>query len=211
MKHIVLLGDSIFDNGPYVAGGPDVVKQLRQYLPAGWRATLKAVDGSVTSGVQRQLDQLPADASHLVVSVGGNDALGYASVLDEGARSIAEAVNRLADVRERFQQDYTTMLDGVQRRGLPTAVCTIYDARFPDPRRQRLVVTALSLFNDCITRAAFARGLPLIDLRLICDQDEDYANPIEPSVRGGEKIAAAIASLVAEHGYPSSRSEVFLR
>jgi hypothetical protein len=180
-------------------------------LCGGWRATLKAVDGSVTSGVQRQLDQLPADASHLVVSVGGNDALGYASVLDEGARSIAEAVNRLADVRERFQQDYTTMLDGVQRRGLPTAVCTIYDARFPDPRRQRLVVTALSLFNDCITRAAFARGLPLIDLRLICDQDEDYANPIEPSVRGGEKIAAAIASLVAEHGYPSSRSEVFLR
>jgi hypothetical protein len=211
MKHIVLLGDSIFDNGPYVAGGPDVVRQLRQYLPAGWRATLKAVDGSVTSGVQRQLHQLPADASHLVVSVGGNDALGYASVLDEGARSIAEAVNRLADVRERFQQDYTTMLDGVQRRGLPTAVCTIYDARFPDPRRQRLVVTALSLFNDCITRAAFARGLPLIDLRLICDRDEDYANPIEPSVRGGEKIAAAIASLVAEHGYPSSRSEVFLR
>jgi hypothetical protein len=211
MKHIVLLGDSIFDNGAYVAGGPDVVKQLRECLPAGWRATLKAVDGSVTSGVQRQLHQLPADASHLVISVGGNDALGYASVLDEGARSIAEAVDRLAGVRERFQRDYTAMLDGVQRRGLPTSVCTIYDARFPDPRRQRLVVTALSLFNDCITRAAFARGLPLIDLRLICDQDEDYANPIEPSARGGEKIAAAIASLVAEHDYPSSRSEVFLR
>ena len=30
MKHIVLLGDSIFDNAAYVAGGPDVVKQLRE-------------------------------------------------------------------------------------------------------------------------------------------------------------------------------------
>jgi hypothetical protein len=57
------------------------------------------------------------------------------------------------------------------------------------------------VFNDCITRAAFSRGLPVIDLRLICDQDEDYANPIEPSVRGGEKIAAAIAGLVIEPSY----------
>lgn len=29
MAHIILLGDSIFDNGVYVPGGPDVVKQLR--------------------------------------------------------------------------------------------------------------------------------------------------------------------------------------
>ena len=38
--------------------------------------------------------------------------------------------------------------------------------------------------------------MPLIDLRLICDENEDYANAIEPSVHGGEKIAAAIASLL---------------
>ena len=199
MSHLVLLGDSIFDNAAYVAGGPDVVKQLRDRLPIGWRATLRAVDGSVTSGVERQLGQLPPDASHLVVSAGGNDALGYASILEAGARSVAEAVDRLATVRERFGQDYERMLDRVLERGLPTAVCTIYDTRIPQPR-WRLVVTALSVFNDRITRAAFARDLPVIDLRLICDQDEDYANPIEPSVRGGEKIAAAIAGLVTEPG-----------
>jgi hypothetical protein len=199
MSHLVLLGDSIFDNAAYVAGGPDVVKQLRGRLPTGWKATLRAVDGSVTSSVERQLSQLPPDASHLIVSVGGNDALGYASILEAGARSVAEAVERLAAVRERFRQDYERMLDRVLDRGLPTAVCTIYDTRIPQPR-WRLVVTALSVFNDCITRAAFARGLPVIDLRLICDQDEDYANPIEPSVRGGEKIAAAIAGLVIEPG-----------
>jgi len=68
------------------------------------------------------------------------------------------------------------------------------------------VVTALSVFNDRITRAAFARNLPVIDLRLICDQDEDYANPIEPSVRGGDKIAAAIAGLVTEPGCGPGRA-----
>ena len=46
-EHVVLIGDSIFDNGAYVAGGPDVVTQLRERLPQGWRATLGAVDGAV--------------------------------------------------------------------------------------------------------------------------------------------------------------------
>jgi hypothetical protein len=166
---------------------------------------LRAVDGSVTSGVERQLSQLPPDASHLVVSVGGNDALGYASILEAGARSVADAVDRLATVGERFGQNYETMLDRVLERGLPTAVCTIYDTRIQQPL-WRLVVTALCVFNDRITRAAFARNLSVIDLRLICDQDEDYANPIEPSVRGGEKIAAAIAGLVIEPGSGSGGS-----
>jgi hypothetical protein len=53
-----------------------------------------------------------------------------------------------------------------------------------------VIKSALALFNDRITRAAFSRGLPLIDLRLICNEEGDYANPIEPSVQGGAKIAA---------------------
>jgi hypothetical protein len=209
MQHIVLLGDSVFDNAAYVAGGPDVIEQLRKRLPAGWRATLRAVGGSVTDSIERQLDQLPAEGSHLVISVGGNNALGQAGVLDESARSMADALDRLAFIRDQFAQDYGAMLDGVLGRGLPTAVCTIYDPRFPDPRRRRLAATGLTVFNDCITREAFARGLPLIDLRLICDRDEDFANPIEPSVRGGAKIAASIAALTAEHDFARHRSEVF--
>jgi hypothetical protein len=196
MKHIVLLGDSVFDNAAYVAGGPDVIEQVREQLPAGWRATLRAVDGSVIGSVERQLDQLPPETSHLVISVGGNDALGHAGVLEETTRSMADALERLAGIRDQFAQEYAAMLNGVLGRGLPTAVCTIYEPRFPDLRQRRLAATGLMVFNDCITREAFARGLSLIDLRLICDRDEDFANPIEPSVRGGAKIAAAIAALV---------------
>jgi hypothetical protein len=210
MNHVVLLGDSVFDNAAYVAGGPDVAKQLRNLLPSGWQVTLGAVDGSVTSGVERQLGRLSPDASHLVISAGGNDALGYASILEARAQSVAEAVDRLASVRERFGQDYERMIDRVMERRLPTAVCTIYDTRIPQPR-WRLVVTALSVFNDCITRAAFARDLPVIDLRLLCDRDEDYANPIEPSVRGGEKIAAAIAGLLVKPPADRLRSVVIVR
>jgi lysophospholipase L1-like esterase len=211
MMHVVLLGDSVFDNGAYVAGGPDVAAQLREILPEDWRATLLAQDGAVIDGVQRQLERLPADTSHLVISAGGNDALREAGLLEESARSVAEALDRLAGVAERFGGRYAAMLDRAREHGLPLAVCTIYDGRLPDPRRRRIAVTALTVLNDRITREAFARRLPLIDLRLICDSDEDYANPIEPSVQGGRKIAAAIAALVTEHAFGGSRSTVFNR
>ena len=57
---------------------------------------------------------------------------------------------------------------------------------------QRLVSTALCIFNDPILRIAFERRLTVIDLRLVCNEAADYANPIEPSSRGGGKIAGAI-------------------
>lgn len=206
--HAILLGDSVFDNKAYVGGGPDVLTQLRGRLPVQWRCTLAAVDGAVVGDVPRQLNHAARDVTYLVVSAGGNDTLRQEAVLREPARSVGEALDRLAQVRARFRQEYQTMLDAVLARALPTAVCTIYDPRFPDPVRQRLAVAGLALFNDVIVREALARGVTLIDLRLVCDRPEDLANPIEPSVRGGGKIAAAIAQLVTQHPPVTGRPTV---
>jgi hypothetical protein len=195
--HVVLAGDSIFDNAAYVAGAPDVVRQLRAALPRGWQATLLAVDGAVTDNVPRQLQGLPADASLLAVSVGGNDALGDAYLLQQSVRSVGEGVMRLAEAQAQFARRYAAMVEAVAATDVPAALCTIYDANFPPPEGT-VIKAALSLFNDVITRAAFSRGLPLIDLRLICSEPGDYANPIEPSEKGGAKIAAAIAALAID-------------
>ena len=95
------------------------------------------------------------------------------------------------------------MLDAVLQRGLTTAVCTIYDPRFPDLNLRRIATAALTVFNDVITREAFSRRIGLIDLRLICAEDRDFANPIEPSVQCGEKIAHAVIAFArggAAHG-----------
>ena len=64
MPHVVLVGDSIFDNRVYTGGGPDVVTQLRQVLPADWTATLVAVDGHMTGDIRHQLTRLPTDSTH---------------------------------------------------------------------------------------------------------------------------------------------------
>jgi len=75
---------------------------------------------------------------------------------------------------------------------------------------QRIAVTALTVFNDWIIRAAVMHGIPLLDLRFVCTEEGDYANPIEPSAQGGEKIAKAIAELV-EHDFDGGRTKVFTR
>ena len=208
MIHVVLLGDSIFDNAAYVAGAPDVIGQVRQRLPYGSRATLAAVDGSTMRDVREQLRDLPPDATHLVVSAGGNDALNSSDFLTAPARSTAEALLGLADIGEEFERGYLIMLAEVLARGLPTAICTVYYPHFPEVVLQKMAVTALTVFNDCIIRAAFANGLPLLDLRLICTKEGDYANPIEPSAQGGQKIAQTIVDVV-EDGFTGGRTKVF--
>jgi hypothetical protein len=210
--HVVLLGDSIFDNKAYVSPGPDVLAHLRSVLATGWRATLIAVDGALTGDVAGQVRRTPEDATHLVVSAGGNDALGHERILHDQTSSVGEALLRLAALRDRFGEDYREMLDAVLARKLPLAVCTVYDPRFADPVRRRTAVAGLALFNDIITREAFARRLPVLDLRMVCNEDADFANAIEPSVPGGAKIAATIAELITEHGFDRCRrSEVFTR
>jgi hypothetical protein len=195
MSHLILLGDSIFDNAAYTEGGPDVVTQLNDVLPAGWAASLLAIDGSTTDDIAGQVGCLPSDASHLVLSVGGNDALQQAHRLFTPAASTEEALGLLADLAEQFEHDYRAAVAACLRPGLPLTICTIYNGNFPDPAYQRITTTALALFNDAILRTAIAHRLPVIDLRAICTHPEDYANPIEPSSAGGEKIARAIAAL----------------
>src|SRR3954454_20510157 len=93
--HVVLVGDSIFDNAAYVGSGPAVIDQVNSELPSQWKATLLAVDGATTASILHQLSKLTSDKSHIVISVGGNDALSHKDVLDGKADSVAEVLARL--------------------------------------------------------------------------------------------------------------------
>jgi hypothetical protein len=154
--------------------------------------------------IPMQLRQVARSATHIVVSIGGNDALGASGVIDEAAANVADALEKLAVIGERFDRSYGTMIDLVLERSLPVAFCTIYEPRFPDLRRRRAAATALTVLNDVITRQVFRKRASLIDLRLVCDQDADFATPIEPSATGGEKIARAIA-MFARTDRPTAR------
>ena len=198
MHHLVLLGDSILDNASYTAGGPDVITHVRQQLPQGWRATLNAVDGSTTEDLPPQLQALAPDATHLLLSIGGNNALLCGDVLDTPVASSAEALLLLSEVARGFELAYRGAVAACLGLKLPLVVCTIYNGNFPDQDYQQRVTVALTVFNDVILRVAVEHGLKVIDLRLVCNWPDDYANPIEPSASGGAKIAKAIVQAVTE-------------
>ena len=193
LHHLVLLGDSIFDNAPYVPSHETVTDHLRRAVPQGWQVTLLAKDGDVVADVSQQRRGVPKDATHLFVSVGGNDALKSMELMTSPVKTVYEALLELSLIRRAFQQRYRAMLWELLELGKPVTVCTIYDAV---PGLSQELKTALCVFNDTITREAMAVGVPVIDLRGICTEAGDYSDlsPIEPSSQGGAKVAAAILS-----------------
>ena len=209
MAHLVLLGDSIFDNASYVGDLPDVISQLRAKLPDSWNATLKAIDGDKIDDVHAQLEQLPKNATHLILSVGGNNALSHLGILNENVVSSTQVFSRLADISERFEQQYQKLLKKILSFNLPTVICTIYYPNHSQYLERRIAIAALATFNDVIIRQAIQAGIPLIDLRLTCNESQDYANPIEPSSIGGEKITNAIMNVVLEHNFQKPYTQVF--
>ncbi len=202
-QHVILLGDSIFDNGRYTAGGPSVISQVRERLAPGWKASLLAVDGATTESALDQLNRLPEDAGQLVLSAGGNDALMRKGILDAPVRSSADTFTQLSKAVQEFEASYRRLITACVKKERPLMVCTIYNGNFPDPGYQRRVTVALAAFNDAIVRTATEFRLKVLELRQICNKPEDYANPIEPSSTGGEKIATAI---VRELTAPASRN-----
>ena len=114
----------------------------------------------------------------------------------------------LADAADDFEKDYRKAVNLCLLCGLPLVICTIYDGNFPDAAYQRAARMALLAFNDVIIRTAAVRNLRVIELRRVCTDPEDYANPIEPSVAGGAKIASAIARAVQEGRFQGAGCQV---
>ena len=210
MSEIVLLGDSIFDNARFVgSGGKAVIEHLRSSIQAGWTATLLAVDGNYTTDIATQMTRLPASTTHLAMSAGGNDAIRASGILQQPATTVDAALTAFATELDTFRENYRKALTALLAASKPAMVCTIYDA-IPNLPRSR--VTALALFNDIIIREAAHQGVPVIDLRSICNDPSDFStiSNIEPSDSGGAKIADAIANMGLRHDFRVPRTTLYV-
>lgn len=195
MGHIVLLGDSIFDNAAYVPPKQEVIEHVRKFLPERWIASLLAVDGKTSMNAAEQLLRLPKDCSHLVLSVGGNDAIGTLSKLDASVSTIKQALSRLNQIRLEFESSYESLVLRLMSLDRPLLVCTIYDHV---PALPNELKTALGIFNDVIIRVAIKHQLSILDLRMTCQEFTDFSviSPIEPSATGGKKIAKQLVAAI---------------
>ena len=85
--HLLMLGDSVFDNGTYVPGEPDVKAQVTERLKLlshPTELTFKALDGALMQDVlNHQIQDIPKDTTHIALSIGGNDLLGLSLYLEK--------------------------------------------------------------------------------------------------------------------------------
>lgn len=126
MPHAVLPGDSILDYGAYVGSGVPVIQQARARLSAEWRATLLARDGAVITSVIAQIQQLPADASHPVISVGGNDAIRYRHIRSSPASALSVVLRELVSPAEPAETGGAKIAELLQKK---FCAATIFHAR----------------------------------------------------------------------------------
>jgi lysophospholipase L1-like esterase len=198
MSRVILLGDSIIDNGAYVPGEPDVTKQLQARLPR--RTVIKrAVDGAVTADVLRSQVNGLESSDHLILSVGGNDALQHRDILENaGSLNAGDVLLRFWTIREEFRKTYTALLDRLAATKAQVMVMTVYNPNFAayGDDLQRMAESGVSTFNDVIQQEAHARAFHILELRTLFTDTADYANPIEPSAIGGAKLANAMAEWV---------------
>jgi len=193
-RHIVLAGDSIFDNDGYVPGQPGVIAQLRTSIPKNWSASKIAVDGDCIRHVYSRVDNFPEYITDLVLSIGGNDALGYSSALNN-AKSPSDIPTLVAGPAAEFRDNYKALLNHLNTLDCKLHVCTIYTSvPFEDPLWRVYVPLALTMFNTIIKDEAKKIGAGVIEIDKVCIEDTDYskASPIEPSAIGGQKIVDAI-------------------
>ena len=196
-KHYVsLLGDSIIDNKVYVGEGElSVTEHLQKNSSSSF--TMIAVDGDTTEDVLgSQLDNLKEPVSHIVLSIGGNDLLQNLHLLQDETSGMKFALEKFSELISEIQENYTKILEHLIEYDTKVLLCTVYEGDLESDlllaEFDKAGQAILKMHNDTVYYLASKFDVDVLELRNIFTNKEDYANPIEPSHIGGEKLAKAI-------------------
>ena len=150
-------------------------------------------------GINRRQFGMAAGSAGLALAAGSRRSLAQAEPLKIRVgwvvipASTAPLVLEKKDVLVHYGKSY--VLETTRFEGTPPVITALAGGQVD------IGPLAFSSFGLAIENAH------LDDLRVICDEDGDFANPIEPSCRGGAKIADAIVNFVQG----GSRSEVIAK
>lgn len=199
---VALLGDSTIHNDSYVPQGHTVLDYVFDAMDKKVNVTRYARDGAVMDSIAGQLEEVDwENTTHMVVSISGNDLLGIRfQVYQQQCGSVRDALVFLDAVKQKFSEAYEQLAMGLQRlcekHDVELALCTVYRGNAYTESDQMCNRTAVAVFNSVITGVAMDLGLAVIDNYTLFSEDEDFANPIEPSAQGGWKFAQAVREFV---------------
>ena len=201
MNKVTLLGDSIIDNKVYVES--DELSVLEHLENISDHEFLQiALDGATTAHVlTSQLQHVTDDDTHTVLSIGGNDLLNNINFLTQDLRYSPNLVlEQLKDMLSPISKNYEAIVEKLTEFRATPLLCTIYEGDLVGSDEFDSIAESarsmVSFFNDSIYRIGSRYNLDVLDLREIFVTSEDYANPIEPSHKGGKKFAKQIVRWV---------------
>jgi lysophospholipase L1-like esterase len=194
--HVSLLGDSIIDNKVYVGEGELSVTEHLQRNSSSYFSMI-AVDGDTTADVlDNQLDNLKEPVSHIVLSIGGNDLLQNLYLLQDETSGMKFALEKCSELISEIQENYIKILEHLSQNDTKVLLCTVYEGDLESDlllaEYDKAGQVMLKMHNDTVYYLASKFEVDVLELRNIFTNKEDYANPIEPSHIGGEKLAKAI-------------------
>ena len=202
IRHLVLLGDALQN----IEMGEEAETLLVPRPRNPWKLTVLEPPQLLQ---QRRVRAIPSEATHIGICVDGGWAIETSGLLKGGARSISDALGSLAAAADQFEEAFARLIAAAVEAGVPTIVCTLVPARHQEASRQRVAATALAIFNDRILRSATAAKLSIVDLRLVCDEEGDYASETLLSRSGVRKVANVARSALYEISREPGRTRVY--
>lgn len=203
IRHLVLLGDAL-QNIELGEGHPEDALVPRPRNP--WKLTVLQAPEILRKS---QVRAIPAQASHIGICVDGGWAIETSGLLQGDAQSVRGTLDALASAADEFESIFARLIAAAKETGLPTIICTLVPARYVDRVQERAAATALAIFNDRILRRAFAARLSIVELRLVCDEDSDYASETLLSHAGVRKVANVARSALYEISREPGRTRVY--
>lgn len=187
---VTLFGDSILNNSRYVPFGKSVGASLQDIYGSGLR--INAQDGASINNVYNQVEQYEtynkiSDNTHIVISAGGNNMLNAMNVHALNNESV-----------DKFASQYKRLIKHICTT-FPEARIYLLNVYHPAEERYDKISKYIDRWNDSVASLVGDDDLgrlSLIDVAGICTEEEDFVSEIEPSSKGGKKIARAIVNKI---------------
>lgn len=183
---IVLLGDSILKNNSYVKNGQSIEDILRENK--GDNLYCLALNNSTIVDVYSQIDSIPLKLNNenttIFLSSGGNDILSQYVDKHDSDVSDTHVLNVIFIA-------YKKMVKSLRAK-MNKAKIVLIDIYYPTSNQFSQYKPIVQDWNKMLEKYAREKSYGLIQISKSVTASDDFTLSIEPSEKGGEKIARSI-------------------
>ena len=189
-RSIVLLGDSILKNNSYVTDGKgvdNIIEERSLKNDQNIELYSLAENNSKIVDVYSQINKIPLDINNkstiIFLSSGGNDILSF-YVDQHGDTTDTGFLNTMLAA-------YKNLIKSIQTR-MNLCQIVLLDIYYPTCNQFAQYRPILEKWNGLIATYARENSLGLLQISQSVTSNDDFTLGIEPSEKGGEKIAQSI-------------------